>query len=85
MNDEDTQFEYWKVSGYFRILDCVLSGLRSRFSTESLKIGHSIDNFMKLKYDESLHFIEHYEVRKYMKIYYINVNIRFLFLECFMY
>ncbi|KAL4089356.1 hypothetical protein QTP88_024403 [Uroleucon formosanum] len=43
------------------ILDCVLSGLRSRFSTESLKIGHSIDNFMKLKYDESLHFIEHYE------------------------
>ncbi|XP_060851596.1 zinc finger MYM-type protein 1-like [Rhopalosiphum padi] len=61
MNDEDTQFEYWKVNGYFRILDCVLSGLRSRFSTESLKIGHSIDNFMKLKYDESLHFIEHYE------------------------
>ncbi|KAL4090117.1 hypothetical protein QTP88_025016 [Uroleucon formosanum] len=61
MNDEDTQFEYWKVNDYFRILDCVLSGLRSRFSTESLKIGHSIDNFMKLKYDESLHFIEHYK------------------------
>jgi len=68
MNDEDAQlFEYWKVNGYFRILDCVISGLRSRFSTESLKMGLSIDNFMKLKYPESLYFIEHYEVSKIYK------------------
>lgn len=71
MSDEDAQFEYWKINGYFRILRYVISGLRSRFSTESLKMGLSIDNFMKLKYPESLYFIEHYEVSKIYNIYYL--------------
>lgn len=73
MSDDDAQFKYWKINGYFIILDCVISDLRSRFSIESLKMGLSIDNF---QYPESLYFIEHYEVSK---IYSIYVNIRFCF------
>lgn len=64
INEEnnDQIFEYWKINGYFRILDCVIMGLKNRFTRESLTVGVSIDHFMKLEYNESLAFIEQYKV-----------------------
>lgn len=42
---------------YFNILDSIISSLKIRFSTESLKIEITIYLFMKLEYNESSAFI----------------------------
>lgn len=63
MSDEESKMEFWKINSYFRVLDCIIMGLKIRFSTESLTIAVSVDHFMNLKYEESLAFIEQYEVK----------------------
>lgn len=68
MSNEEANFEYWKINEYFKILDCVINGMKNRFSTESLKIGVGVDNFIQLKYEESIKFIEKYEVTMNFKI-----------------
>lgn len=34
MFDEDAAFENWKINDNFRILGCIISGLKRRFSAE---------------------------------------------------
>jgi len=43
-------------------MDCVINGMKNRFSLESLKIGVGVDNFIQLKYEESIEFVNKYEV-----------------------
>lgn len=59
---EYDNFEYWKINAYFKIMDCVINGMKNRFSLESLKIGVGVDNFIQLKYEESIEFVNKYEV-----------------------
>lgn len=48
---EESKMEFKKINRYFRVLDCIIMGLRIRYSTENLTIGVSVDHFMKLKYE----------------------------------
>lgn len=78
MSNEEANFEYWKINAYFKILDCVKNGMKNRFSTESLKFGMGVDNFIQLKYGESIELINKYEVTINFKItlkYKTNFNI----------
>lgn len=36
--------------------------MKNRFSLESLKIDIGVDNFIQLKYEESIEFVNKYEV-----------------------
>ena len=66
-------------------MDCVINGMKNRFSIESLKIGVGVDNFIQLKYEESIEFVNKYEVpnlwslKLYIKIYFLFF--KFFFLE----
>lgn len=37
--------------------------MEDRFSEQSLKLATSIDNLLKLNYEKSKYFVDHYEVR----------------------
>jgi len=59
MTEEKEKSEHCKISIY---LDCITVGLKKRFSKENLDIGIAVDHFFKLNYEDSLIFIEKYEV-----------------------
>lgn len=63
MTEEKETSEHWKINAYFRVLDCMTVGLKKRFSKENLDIGIAVDHFLKLNYEDSIIFIEKYEVR----------------------
>lgn len=62
MTEEKEKSEHWKINAYFTVLDCITVGLKKRFSKENLDIGIAVDHFFKLNYEDSLIFIEKYEV-----------------------
>lgn len=53
---------YWKTNAFYPILDTIIFNMKRRFSDESLKLATSIDNLLKLNFEESSFFIEHYKV-----------------------
>ena len=53
---------YWKMHCFYPILDTIIVNMEKRFSPESMKIAQSVDNFLKLNFNESLQFINHYKV-----------------------
>ncbi|XP_060845766.1 uncharacterized protein LOC132925382 [Rhopalosiphum padi] len=53
--------ENWKINAYYRILDAIITNMKTRFSSESLHLASSVDSFFKLQFKESLPFIQHYE------------------------
>lgn len=65
--------DYYRINAYNVIVDTLITRLRERFSTESLSMGLSVDNFFKLNYEESLYFIDHYQVS-----FHINVSILYI-------
>ncbi|XP_050419915.1 uncharacterized protein LOC126832918 [Adelges cooleyi] len=58
MSNEEANFECWKINVYFKIMDCVINGMKNRFSVESLKIGVGVDNFIQLKYEAEMMVIK---------------------------
>jgi len=54
--------ENWKINAYYRILDAIITSMKTRFSSESLRLASSVDSFFKLQFKESLPFIQNYEV-----------------------
>lgn len=62
MSNDLSNFEYWKINAYFKIMNYVINAMKNRFSLESLKIGVGVDNFIQLKYEESIEFVNKYEV-----------------------
>jgi len=62
--EESTSVEtFWKTTAYMCIMDTVITGLKYRFSDESLLMVNSIDSFCNLDYTNSLYFIDHYKVK----------------------
>ncbi len=57
-----TNKNYWKMHCFYPILDTIIVNMEKRFSPESMKIAQSVDNFLKLNFNESLQFINHYKV-----------------------
>ncbi|CAI6354560.1 unnamed protein product [Macrosiphum euphorbiae] len=53
--------ENWKINAYYRILDAIITSMKTRFSSESLRLASSVDSFFKLQFKESLPFIQNYE------------------------
>lgn len=53
---------YWKMHCFYPILDTIIVNMEKRFSPESMEIAQSVDNFLKLNFNESLQFINHYKV-----------------------
>lgn len=53
---------YYKDTVYYKILDSITGNLKKMFSPESLALAVSVDEFMKLEYEGSLIFIDHYKV-----------------------
>jgi hypothetical protein len=62
MSNEEANFKHWKINVYFKMINCVLNGMKNKFSVESLKIGVGIENFIQLKYEESIEFVNKCEV-----------------------
>ncbi|XP_050065897.1 zinc finger MYM-type protein 1-like [Aphis gossypii] len=52
---------YWKMHCFYPILDIIIVNMEKRFSPESMEIAQSVDNFLKLNFNESLQFINHYK------------------------
>jgi len=46
----------------FLILVCIIENMNKQFSSKSLEMATSIDNFFKLDYELSIYFIDHYKV-----------------------
>jgi len=44
--DNDTAEDYFRVNAYFKVLDSIIVNMKKRFSTESLEMAESIDNFL---------------------------------------
>ncbi|XP_060882064.1 probable lysine-specific demethylase 4A [Metopolophium dirhodum] len=38
--------ENWKINAYYRILDAIITSMKTRFSSESLRLASSVDNTM---------------------------------------
>lgn len=60
--DNATAEDYFRVNAYFKVLDSIIFNMKKRFSTESLEMAESIDNFFKLSIEKSKFFINHYKV-----------------------
>jgi len=60
--ESDSVETHFRVNAYFKILDAVIVNMEKRFSTESLQMASAVDNFLKLNFNESKFFIEHYQV-----------------------
>lgn len=60
--------EYWKKHAFLPVLDTIIFQLKERFSEDSLKTAASVDNLLKLNYNESLLFINYYKVIKFIII-----------------
>jgi len=59
---EESKEDYFRFHAYFPILDCIIENMNKRFSSESLEMAISIDNFFKLDFELSSYFIDHYKV-----------------------
>jgi len=66
--------DHWRTI-YFQIIDSLVTNLEKRFSSESLNIAIGVDNFLKLNFDDSTCFIEHYKVseRNYKNKMYFHI------------
>jgi len=53
---------YWRQTAYMRVIDQVITNLEKRFSAESLQLAISIDNFLRLDFENGMLFINHYKV-----------------------
>lgn len=58
---ENGMEDHWRTI-YFQIIDSLVTNLEKRFSSESLNIAIGVDNFLKLNFNDSTCFIEHYKV-----------------------
>lgn len=67
--DNKAKFKYWNSNVYFKIIDVIIVGMNKRFSLESLIIGVGVDNCINLKYEESLEFVNKYEVPLYLYLF----------------
>uniref|UniRef100_A0A2H8TX88 Zinc finger MYM-type protein 1 n=1 Tax=Melanaphis sacchari TaxID=742174 RepID=A0A2H8TX88_9HEMI len=56
----DENKKRWRII-YFKLIDTIVTNIKKRFSTESLKMATAVDNFMMLNYDDSTFFIENYK------------------------
>lgn len=54
--------DYFRINIYFKVLDSIIVNLKKRFSNENLSLAVGVDEFIKLNYDESTQFIDHYKV-----------------------
>lgn len=61
---------YWKTSAFFPILDTIIFNVKRRFSDESLQMAKSIDNLLKMNFEESSFIIDHKVM--YLKYYIMN-------------
>lgn len=59
---EESNEDYFRCHAFFPILDCIIENMNKRFSSESLEMAISIDNFFKLDFELSTCFIDHYKV-----------------------
>ncbi|KAL4122946.1 hypothetical protein QTP88_015187 [Uroleucon formosanum] len=59
--DNATAEDYFLVNAHFKVLDSIIVNLKKQFSTESLEVAESIDNFFKLNIEKSKFFINHYK------------------------
>lgn len=53
---------FWQIK-YYAVLDSIIENLIRRFSSQSLELAHSVDNFFLLDFKESKFFINYYKVR----------------------
>lgn len=84
MTEEKGKSEHWKINAYFRVLDCITVGLKKRFSKENLDIGIAVDHFFKLNYEDSIIFIEKYEVRVFeLNTFGYSISMLFFILSVF--
>jgi len=60
--ESDSVETHFRVNAYFKMSDAVIVNMEKRFSTESLQMAFAADNFLKLNFNESTFFIEHYQV-----------------------
>jgi len=54
--------DYFRINIYFRVIDTFIENLKKRFSEENLFLAVGVDEFIKLNYDGSSQFIDHYKV-----------------------
>lgn len=59
---EESKEDYFRCHAFFPILDCIIENMNKRFSSESLEMAISIDNFFKLDFELGTCFIDHYKV-----------------------
>jgi len=59
---EESKEDYFKCHAYFPVLDCIIKNMNKRFTSESLEMATSIENFSKLDFELSTYFIDHYKV-----------------------
>ncbi|XP_050065782.1 zinc finger MYM-type protein 1-like [Aphis gossypii] len=50
---------YCKMHCFYPILDIIIVNMEKQFSPKSMEIAQSVDNFLKLNFNESLQFINH--------------------------
>ncbi|KAL4104378.1 hypothetical protein QTP88_019679 [Uroleucon formosanum] len=53
--------DYFRINIYFKVLDSIIVNLKKRFSNENLSLAVGVDEFIKLNYDGSTQFIDHYK------------------------
>lgn len=61
-NQQSSFVNHFKTTAFYPIIDALIVNLKKRFSPESLEMAVSVDNFFKLNFKDSLHFIDHYHV-----------------------
>jgi len=54
--------DYFRINIYFKVIDSIIENLKKRFSKENLSLAVGVDEFIKLNYDGSTQFIDHYKV-----------------------
>lgn len=69
LNLIETAKGYWMLHAYFPVIDAIIYDMKTRFSTESLKMAKSIDTFLDLQFDEDSYFVNHYKVSNLTKVY----------------
>lgn len=69
LNLIETAKGYWMLHAYFPVIDAIINDMKTRFSTESLKMAKSMDTFLDLQFDEDSYFVNHYKVSNLTKVY----------------
>lgn len=62
--DEETILveDYFRINIYFKVLESIIVNLIKRFSKENISLAVGVDALIKLNYDGSTQFIDHYKV-----------------------